>query len=176
LRQSEIFGLKWGDIDFEQRAMSVTRSIVYGVVAPCKTEASQKPVPLHSAVAQCLMNWKKRSAYTKSEDWLFATRWQRGRKPIQGQAVLRKHIRPVAERMGIKKQFGWHTFRQTYSTLLRSVGTEFKVMQELLRHSTLRSTLDIYTQAMSPAKHEAQAAVLSLVFSSDAPECSGSTT
>jgi hypothetical protein len=41
-------------------------------------------------------------------------------------------------------------------------------MQELLRHSTLRSTLDIYTQAMSPAKHEAQAAVLSLVFSSDA--------
>jgi len=33
------------------------------------------------------------------------------------------------------------------STLLRSVGTEFKVMQELLRHSSLRSTLDIYTQA-----------------------------
>ena len=155
-------------IDFDQRAMSVTRSIVYGVVGPCKTESSQKPVPLHSSVAECLMEWKRHSAYTKSEDWLFASRWERGRKPIQGQAVLRKHIRPVAERMGIQKQFGWHTFRHTYSTLLRSVGTEFKVMQELLRHSTLRSTLDIYTQAMSPAKHEAQAAVLSLVFSSDA--------
>jgi len=49
-------------------------------------------------------------------------------------------------------------------------------MQELLRHSTLRSTLDIYTQAMSPAKHEAQAAVLSLVFSSDSSEQSGATT
>jgi integrase len=176
LRQSEIFGLKWGDIDFDQRAMSVTRSIVYGVVGPCKTESSQKPVPLHSAVAQSLMEWKKCSAYTRSEDWLFASKWQRGRKPIQGQAVLRKHIRPVAECMGIQKQFGWHTFRHTYSTLLRSVGTEFKVMQELLRHSTLRSTLDIYTQAMSPAKHEAQAAVLSLVFSSDPPEPSGATT
>jgi hypothetical protein len=45
------------------------------------------------------------------------------------------------------------------------VGTEFKVMQELLRHSSLRSTLDIYTQAITPAKHAAQAAVLSLVFS-----------
>ena len=64
----------------------------------------------------------------------------------------------------------------TYSTLLRSVGTEFKVMQELLRHSSLRSTLDIYTQAISPAKHEAQAAVLSLVFSSDTSESLGSTT
>jgi integrase len=120
LRQSEIFGLKWGDIDFD------TRSIVYGVVGPCKTESSQKPVPLHSAVAQCLMEWKRRSAYTKSEDWLFVSRWQRGRKPIQGQAVLRKHIRPVAERMGIKKQFGWHTFRHTYSTLLRSVERSSK--------------------------------------------------
>jgi hypothetical protein len=40
-------------------------------------------------------------------------------------------------------------------------------MQELLRHSTLRSTLDVYTQAVTPAKHAAQAAVVSLVLSSD---------
>ncbi len=73
---------------------------------------------------------------------------------------------------GIKRQFGWHTFRHTYSTLLRSVGTEFKVMQELLRHSTLRSTLDIYAQAITPAKRAAQAAVLSLVF----PETQGGNT
>jgi len=46
------------------------------------------------------------------------------------------------------------------------VGTEFKVMQELLRHSSFRSTLDVYTQAVTPAKHAAQAAVISLVFSS----------
>jgi hypothetical protein len=46
-------------------------------------------------------------------------------------------------------------------------GTEFKVMQELLRHSSFRSTLDVYTQAVTPAKHAAQAAVMSLVFSSD---------
>ena len=62
----------------------------------------------------------------------------------------------------------WVHRRHTYSTLLRSVGTEFKVMQELLWHSTLRSTLDEYTQAVTPAKHAAQAAVLSLVFSCEA--------
>src|SRR5580704_1097590 len=73
-------------------------------------------------------------------------------------------VRSVPE---FKKQFGWHTFRHTYSTLLRSVGTEFKVMQELLRHSTLRSTLDVYTQAITPAKHAAQAAVLNLVFAAE---------
>jgi integrase len=65
----------------------------------------------------------------------------------------------------MEKRIGWHTFRHTYSTLLRSVGTEFKVMQELLRHSSLRSTLDVYTQAITPAKHAAQDAVMSLVMS-----------
>jgi hypothetical protein len=40
-------------------------------------------------------------------------------------------------------------------------------MQELLRHSSLRSTLDVYTQAISPEKHAAQAAVLDLVFTSE---------
>jgi integrase len=171
LRQSELFGLKWGDINFAQGTMNVTRSIVYGVVGPCKTEASQKPVPVHPTVLEALAKWKEGSRYTKSDDWVFASRRHRGRKPIWGQAILRKHIRPVAQRVGIEKQFGWHTFRHTYSTLLRSVGTEFKVMQELLRHSSLRSTLDVYTQAISPAKHAAQAAVLALVF---APETNSS--
>jgi hypothetical protein len=55
--------------------------------------------------------------------------------------------------------------RHTYSTLLRSVGTDFRVQG--VRHSSLRSTLDVYTQAVTPAKHAAQAAVMSLVFSSD---------
>jgi site-specific recombinase XerD len=137
------------------------------VVGPCKTESSQKPVPVHSTVLQTLGEWKQVCRYNKPDDWVFASRRHRGRKPIWGQAILRRYIRPVAVRAGIHKQFGWHTFRHTYSTLLRSVGTEFKVMQELLRHSSLRSTLDVYTQAISPAKHAAQAAVLALVFSSE---------
>jgi integrase len=176
LRQSELFGLKWGDIHFAQNTMNVVRSIVYGVVGPCKTESSQKPVPVHQTVLNALIEWRQVCRYNKSGDWVFASRRHRGRTPIWGQAILRRYIRPVAQRAGIQKQFGWHTFRHTYSTLLRSVGTEFKVMQELLRHSTLRSTLDVYTQAITPAKHAAQAAVMSLVFSCEAngtPQPSG---
>jgi len=168
LWQSEIFGLKWGDIDFELGTMSVIRSIVYGVVGPCKTESSQKPVPMHPTLADELTQWRKRCTYIRPEDWVFASKRYRGRRPYWGQAILRKYIRPVAQRVGIQKRFGWHTFRHTYSTLLRSVGTEFKVMQELLRHSSFRSTLDVYTQVVTPAKHAAQAAVVSLVFSSNA--------
>ena len=83
-------------------------------------------------------------------------------KALLGQAILRKFILPKAHELVIQKRFGWHTY---FSTLLSSVGTEFKVMQELLRNSSLRSTLDIYTQAITPSKHAAQAAVMSLVLS-----------
>ena len=167
LRQSELFALKWGDIDFAQNTMNVTRSIVYGVVGPCKTESSQKPVPVHPTLLKTLGEWKQVCRYNKPDDWVFASKRHRGRKPIWGQAILRRYIRPAAQQAGVQKRFGWHTFRRTYSTLLRSVGTEFKVMQELLRHSSLRSTLDVYTQAISPEKHAAQAAVLDLVFTSE---------
>ena len=73
LRQSELFGLKWGDIDFAQKTMNVTRSIVYGVVGPCKTEASQKPVPVHPTVLKALIGWRRTCRYDKSDDWVFAT-------------------------------------------------------------------------------------------------------
>ena len=76
-----------------------------------------------------------------------------------------------AEKLGIQKRIGWHTFRHTYCTLLRSLGVEFKVMQEPMRHSSLRSTLDVYTQAVGPAKRAAHAAVLSLFAPSPDVEC-----
>jgi integrase len=47
--------------------------------------------------------------------------------------------------------------------LLRSTGAELKIMQELLRHSTIRVTLDTYTQAVTTEKRNAQDAVVALL-------------
>jgi len=77
---------------------------------------------------------------------------------------MRRHIIPVARKLGITKRIGWHTFRHTYCTLLRSTGAELKTMQELLRHSTIRVTLDTYTQAVTTEKRNAQEAVVALLF------------
>lgn len=126
LRQSELFALKWGNIDFSEVTMNVARSIAYGIVGRCKREASQKPVPVHPILAKALTQWRDRCRYRDVNDWVFANEHYRGRHPYWGQAILRTIIRPVAERVGIKKWMGWHTFRHTYSTLLRSVGAEFK--------------------------------------------------
>ena len=65
--------------------------------------------------------------------------------------------------MGITKRLGWHTFRHTYSTLLKDNGEDVKVVQELLRHASVKITLDIYTQAMTPAKRKAQSRVVAMI-------------
>lgn len=97
LRQSELFALKWGDIDFSEGTMNVTRSIAYGVVGRCKTEASQKPVPLHSSLAEALIQWRDRCRYRDPNDWVFANEHLRGRHPYWGQAILRTIVRPAAK-------------------------------------------------------------------------------
>ncbi len=81
LRMSELFGLKWHDIDFQKNEISVTRSIVFQVVGPCKTEASQKPVPLDSRLAEALKQWRDHTKYNKAEDWVFASPAGRGKRP-----------------------------------------------------------------------------------------------
>ena len=58
LRQSELFALKWKDVDFKNKQLWVIRSIVQQVVGKCKTEASQKPAPL---------NGKRQRNYTVDE-------------------------------------------------------------------------------------------------------------
>ena len=72
-------------------------------------------------------------------------------------SILAKIVQPAAKRAGIVKQTSWHSMRHTCSCLLRANGTDFKVQQELMRHSTVEMTLNTYTQANSPQKIAANA-------------------
>jgi integrase len=165
LRRSELMGLKWLDVDFEQLEISVTRSVYQSVVGRCKTEASRKPVPLDPWVAEELLMWKRVAPYNQADDWIFASPRTKGKRPYQPDMILQRGIRPAAVQAGITKRIGWHTFRHTFSTLLKAGGADVKVMQELLRHANSRITLDIYTQAMSPEKREAQTRVVKMFLS-----------
>jgi len=84
LRMGELFGLKWMDVDFKSSQLSVTRSIVNQVIGPCKTEASQKPVPLDSCLAKALRGRRRRTKFRGPDDWIFASPHTRGRKPYRG--------------------------------------------------------------------------------------------
>ncbi len=58
-----------------------------------------------------------------------------------------------------------HTFRYTYSTMLRSAGTDIKLQQDLLRLTNIQITMNIYTQAVSDQKRAANSRVVEMVLS-----------
>jgi len=163
LRASELFGLKWIDVNFNSNEISVTRSIVNQVIGSCKTEASQKPVPLDPLLAKTLRTWRAHTRYKTATDWVFASPYSQGRKPYWCQSLMRNRISVVARRVGITKKIGWHTFRHTCATLLRASGADIKVVQELLRHASCRVTLDTYTQAVTEQKRAAQNKIAGMV-------------
>ncbi|HKY27990.1 MAG TPA: site-specific integrase [Pyrinomonadaceae bacterium] len=154
LRRSELFALKWSDVDFSNLTIDIKRSIFQGVVGTCKTEASRNPVPLSLEVAADLWLWKERTPYSQAENWIFASPRAKGTKPFYPDMMLVKAIRPAAMRAGIKRRIGWHTFRHTYSTMLIANGENVKVVQELMRHANSRTTLEVYSQARIREKRE----------------------
>lgn len=78
--------------------------------------------------------------------------------------MLERQIKPAAETAQIGTDIGWHTFRHTYSSMLRQLGVDVKVQQELLRHADAGTTLNLYTQAVSEQKRSAQSRVVRLVL------------
>jgi integrase len=163
LRVSELLALRWEDVDFKTLELSVTRSIWHQVVGNCKTEASAKPVPLDSYMAEDLLEWRRTSPYPMPRDWVFASPTMKGKQPYWPDNLMKRYIRPVAQKAGIQKRVGWHTFRHSFGTLLKANGEDIKTVQELLRHANSRITLEVYTQAVTSNKRAAQSKVVKMM-------------
>jgi integrase len=164
LRVSELLALKWSDVDFENLVIYVTRSIADQHVGPCKTEASQKPVPLDPELAEALLMWRRQSAYPGDDNWLFASPATKGKLPYWSFSIFRVYIKPALKAAGITGKVGWHTFRHSYATILKSHGEDVKTVQELMRHANSSITLNLYAQAVTETKRSAQSKVARLVF------------
>ncbi|MGD0272036.1 MAG: site-specific integrase [Candidatus Sulfotelmatobacter sp.] len=168
LRRGELAGLRWHDIQFQELAIMAQRSVVDQVVGKVKTEASKRPIPIDPFIAEDLLLWYRTTKYNRPEDYVFATDApragkKRGKQPVWLSKVMSYHIQPVVKQLGITKRIGWHTFRRTYTTQLHANGEDVKVVQELLRHGSSRIMLDVYAQAVTPAKRKAQGKVVEML-------------
>jgi len=113
----------------------VIRSIVMQHVGDCKTEACRKPVPLDLRLSNVLWTWRLQSPYPIDEDWVFASPHSKGKLSYWPGSLYKAHLERVANEIGIVGDFGWHTFRHTYATLLKGNGEDVKVVQELPRYT-----------------------------------------
>ncbi len=165
LRRSEMFALRWSDVCLRTMQVAVTKGIVRNHLGNAKTPASRKPVPLHVSVAGVLQRWRTESLYKSDTDFLFPSLRLNGSQPLFPDMVLKDYVRPAVVRAGISgKTIGWHSFRHSLATNLRSLGVDVKTAQELLRHANSRTTLDLYTRAISSEKRQASGRQLQLLM------------
>jgi integrase len=164
-RRSEMIALTWSDLNIRTMEVNVLRSCVRNRIGKTKTEASCRPVPLHPVVLNALLEWRAQSPYAADLDFLFPSTRFKGAKPLSPDSILEKSIRPALARIGVVgKQIRWHSFRHSLATNLRSLGIDIKVAQELMRHSSSRTTLDVYTRAVNQQKREASLKVMELML------------
>jgi integrase len=160
LRVSELLGLQWGDIDFENLAVRIQRSCSEGEICQTKNTSSEGILPLDPDLAEVLLRHKAQATYSTESDFVFAG--PTGNPPWPD-SIRADHLKPAAEEAGIGK-IGWHTFRRSYATLLHDSGTSLAVQKELLRHADIRTTMNIYTQAVSSAKRDASSKVVDTLW------------
>jgi integrase len=163
LRCSELLALQWSDFNWESLTLMVRRAIVDGVVDEVKTRYSRAGLPLDPALAEMAWRWKMQTPFAQPGDWVFASPFQGGRMPYRPWGVQQRRIKPAAGKAALG-DIGWHTFRHTFSSLLRANGEDLKVQQELLRHADIRTTMNVYTQAMTEQKRQAHTKIVRLML------------
>ncbi|MCC6943058.1 MAG: site-specific integrase [Thermomicrobiales bacterium] len=169
LREGELFGLQWGDIDLDRGELMVRRQIqrqpdATGARVPVfldtKTHRSKRPLPIPANVRACLL-----SHHGEQEmDRIIADdRWQGDRwgglvfcttigTPLDPSNVS-KSYKQVLDDAGLPRR-RFHDLRATCATMLARLGAAPRDAQLIMGHAQLSTTLSVYTQATEQGVRE----------------------
>jgi len=162
LRQGEALGLLWSDADLDQGELRVSRALqrVNGhleLVEP-KTKKSHRPVPLPAALVESLREHRARqleerlAAGSKWQEQGFVFTTPLG-TPLEGTKVTKLFQRHLAK-AGLP-QMRFHDLRHSYASLLDAQGVGARTIMELMGHSQISVTMNLYTHTLPSVMREA---------------------
>jgi integrase len=160
LRISECLALRWSDVDWLTGTLRVERGIVERNVDDVKTQGSRKSLRIAVELLERLKIWRQTSQFAADADWMFASPLKLGRLPYSYTGVWRE-LQRAADDAGIG-HLGTHAFRHTYRSWLDAVGAPIAVQQKLMRHSDIRTTMNIYGDVVTDEMETAAAKVAAL--------------
>jgi integrase len=145
LRKSEILGLRWQDISFEQGTLSINHIVseIQGQIyegAP-KTESSRRTVVMPEVVREALL--KHRALTSGKQGLVFTTSTG---NPIS-QRNLTRHFHASLKKAGLPR-IRFHDLRHTAATLLLQENVHPKIVQSMLGHASITQTLDTYSHVI----------------------------
>jgi integrase len=163
LRQGELLGLRWSDLDWETGRLRVQRQLqrVPGeglVFSEPKSNASRRLVKLGSTVLEKLHEHRERQ---EQERLLVGERWQKHElifpstigTPMEPRNLFRQ-FKDLLKRAGLP-DIRFHDLRHTAATLMFEQDVHPKVVQERLGHSTITLTLDTYSHVLPSMQEDA---------------------
>jgi integrase len=166
LRISETLALKWHDVDWLNVKLNVERGIVKQIVDDVKTDSSRKSLTIDKELLEVLKRWRQNTEFAANDDWVFASPLKLGRLPYSYTGFWRE-LERAAKLAGIG-HIGTHTFRHTYRSWLDAVGTPIAVQQKLMRHSDIRTTMNIYGDVVTDEMGQAHSKVVGLALGQSA--------
>ncbi len=171
LRQGELLGLRWSDLDWKTGKLQVQRQLQYiagqgRVFSEPKSAAGRRSISLGSATLERLREHRESQELRR----LFAgDRWQENDlifpstigTSIEPRNLLR-HFKSLLAKAGLP-EIRFHDLRHTAATLMLQQGVHPKVVQERLGHSSITLTLDTYSHVL-PGLQEDVAEKLDALF------------
>jgi integrase len=163
LRRGELIGLRWEEIGFEELVIHIKRSVVAmgrgcaengGLTERCSLERSNSGVVVYMAAAV-------RLPIEHGLGICFAAPQRQAAILARDSVALIRQTRRYS-RQGQQECLVPY-LQHTFGTLLKANGENPKVVQELLRHASLKVTTDVYMQAVSSQKRDAQSKLVRMV-------------
>lgn len=173
MRLGEVLGLKWEDIHYDQKIITVRRSRVgasHGaIIEEPKTGVARK-IPVHDDLLKALgihqkrQEWHKENMGDKYEDsgWVIGGNF--GKSYYPKHFSYRKY-KALLKDAGIDISFTFHDLRHTHASLLLLDGINPKIVQERLGHASIEMTLDTYSHLLPDTQDAAVQAIAAYLVS-----------
>ncbi|MGH8507102.1 MAG: tyrosine-type recombinase/integrase [Gammaproteobacteria bacterium] len=159
LRQGELLGLQWGDIDWLNRQIMVRRSYTAGRFYEPKTPSSRRKVDIPEGLVAALREWRL-ACPLGDHDLVFPNG---AGKPESQSNVLKRGFYPALRRAGLRR-IRFHDLRHTFASLLIHNGEHPKRIQALMGHSSINVTMDVYGHLMPEGGDQVADRLGALVF------------
>lgn len=150
LRLGEICGLKWGDVDLKKQTIKISRTIqrvsngdgsTYMLTGTPKSECSDREVPIPSFLGDILQQ------FAAPPECYVTTGKPEFTQPRTYQNIVKRYYKECEI-----SQYHFHTLRHTFASRAIELGFDPKSLSEILGHSSVRITLDLYVHPSMEAK------------------------
>lgn len=185
-RIGEVIGLRWQDVDYENRIININHSVVYYAVAGAptkksvfqvslpKTDAGIRDVPMMDEVYEALQQeyeYQRENGFNSTTidgmtGFIFCNRFGNVHNPQTVNRTIKRILENynAEEVLNAKKErrqpiilphFSCHHLRHTFCTRLCENESNLKVIQAVMGHANIETTMDIYAEATAEKKKEA---------------------